>query len=302
MPEARLHFFSGVVHIGGNLNEQEFKEWRNELHPFLVEMCKTVQYQLERGDDNGNLHYQVMCETYSAYESYPDDWVLEHKAYWQPMTNNERKIYNRGKSYAMKQHSRVDGPWANPLTGDMRQMLVDARRLDRLPELYERQQQIIANLDMDESDRTFNVLFDTEGGWGKNKMFQYLVVKTGAIMLVATNDEKSLGYKCLKKVKKAEEKDPQSRLHIIINIPRGVKEVSLPHIMSFVESLKDGEVVSDKYESEDYGLVIEPRVTIGTNFSEAQITAACISKDRPIFYDLNSDYPRDYSELDSELS
>lgn len=138
------------------------------------------------------------------------------------------------RKYCMKVDTRVAGPWGDrpielPYDGS------------DLPKTWRPWQQAVINEISQpcKDDRTINWIYDPEGGIGKSKLTKWLAWKKKAEPM-SLSDVKDGAYQIVK---------GGARGAYFFDIPRTKsKKVSMDELYSLVESVKNGLVVSHKYE------------------------------------------------------
>jgi len=132
------------------------------------------------------------------------------------------------------------------------------------------QMHILKEIDATPDDRHIMWVTDRIGGTGKSRLAKYLIHERGAVSLSGRIADMALIYR-----------NNQSGI-VLFDISRGEKDFS-EHIYSFAENLKNGSIVSTKYQSESL-LFPAPHVIV---FSNRTWDRAMWSHDRVIEFDLS---------------
>lgn len=260
-----------------------------------------VVWQLEAGE-NGTPHYQGYIELTAGVR-------LGSLKKWLPTAHFEGRKGTRdqARDYCTKSDSRVDGPWerGNYDAGGQgkRNDLADAcatlkahglkrvaqdhptafvkfsRGLRDLAEALREpprdedftprywQQVLLDQLSLTPDDRTIFWVTDKEGGRGKSRLARHLIAEHGAAQLGGRIADMAYAYN-------------YERI-VIFDITRAAADHS-DHLYSFAESLKNGIIVSPKYEATTK-VCKAPHVVF---FSNAPPDTSKWTRDRLVEFDL----------------
>ena len=175
--ESTIHIFS--IRIDGPPHAQPI------IQDYYEKFYSEYIYQREVGKKSGRSHYQgyhrykhkdgIRCSTLATeirawFEEY--DWLTSIDV---SPASNKGKLYL--KAYAMKEDTRVDGPWMDksyepPI---LKYDESDIKCIETNPRKY--QVQILERLATDPHPRTINVLVDPTGNIGKTTLQKYLDYK-----------------------------------------------------------------------------------------------------------------------------
>lgn len=132
------------------------------------------------------------------------------------------------------------------------------------------QQHVLAEMRKNPDDRHIMWVTDMAGGKGKSRLARHLTYQHGAVSLSGKIPDMALIYR-----------NNQSRI-AMFDVSRGEKDFS-DHVYSFAENLKNGAVVSSKYQSESLRFPA-PHVIV---FSNKSWDRSMWTVDRVIEFDLS---------------
>lgn len=170
----------------------------------------------------------------------------------------------------MKNESRVDGPWGDkPID-----VPYDGSDLPKLNELYPWQKYIVDTLQTKPDSRSINWVVDYVGNCGKSTLAKYCVFHKHA---------KFLSFGCASDLLHLVFKSKAAR-GFLFDLPRTKsKRVSMDEIYSALESIKNGMVLSTKYEGGEL-LMPSPHVWVFTNY---MYTRGKMSNDRFVVWHID---------------
>lgn len=270
----------------------------------LDEWPSDVKYCVYQGEigDSGTYHFQGYIEFHSNKRL---NFLKEliPGAHWE----KRRGSAEEARDYAMKEDSRVEGPWEfgewQPSRQGHRSDLDVACDLVRargaravaaeMPGVYARyhrglhaleqalqqpppdpdfvprpwQKRLLDVLEAPADDRTIVWVKDTVGNQGKSRLGLYLQREKGAVQLKGRVADMAYMYN----------KEPI----VVIDVPRTYAD-SMDHLYAFAEELKNGVVISTKYESCRKMFAL-PHVVFFANFAP---DASKWSEDRLKMFDL----------------
>lgn len=260
-------------------------------------------FQLESGE-SGTLHYQGYVEYNRPVR------VSSIQAIW-PGVHVERRLGSRdqARDYSRKEDTRVEGPWERGAWSDGGQghrtdishavSTLVAHGVKRVakdhPEAFVKyhrgfralaaeleenpkddaftprywQQSLLDAIAPSPDDRTIFWVTDTHGGKGKSRLAKHLVLSHGAVHLEGRIQDMAYAYN----------KEPIA----LFDVSRAAAEHS-DHLYSMAEKLKNGVVVSTKYESVQK-IFSPPHVIF---FSNQSWDRSKFTNDRVIEFDLNN--------------
>lgn len=237
----------------------------------LGQWPETVKYAVYQGEigESGNYHFQGYVEFYSN-QRLSALKELVPGAHWE----KRRGTAEQAREYAMKEESRVEGPWEFGVFTSSRQgartdlatacdlvRTIGARAVAReYPEVYAKfhrglhaleqaleepvpdvgfeprvwQQKVLDLVLMPADDRTIIWVKDTVGNSGKSRLGLHLQRNHGAVQLKGRVADMAYMYN-------------KERI-VVIDVPRTYAD-SMDHLYAFAEELKNGVVISTKYES-----------------------------------------------------
>jgi len=237
---------------------EEFKT----RHKDLCECLRPVigpkgqfMFQLEQGPQ-GNYHYQGMLRLTTKRRSatlggelgtkFPGIWVA-------PAVTGQSEALRR---YCMKEHSTFrDGPWADKPINRAFGKTYEGKGLPA--KLHPWQQHIVDTVKQECKDtRTVNWVYDDEGGKGKSTLAKYIGYhRLGYTFTVLTSN--GIAYMVIKR---------GAAPCYIFDIPRTKsKKISMDEVYSVLEQVKNGHVISDKYDGGEL-LMDHPHVWVFSNY------------------------------------
>jgi len=263
---------------------------------------KYLVWQLEIGEE-GTPHYQGFIQFYSAQRL-----SALKKLFPTAHFEKRRGTAEQARDYAMKEESRVEGPWEiGEFVGGQgkRTDLVDAAELVKqkgaravaheMPAVYLKfhrglhaleqalekprpdpdfvprpwQSRVLSAISGPANDRTIIWVKDTVGNMGKSRLALYLQREKGAVQLKGRVADMAYMYN-------------KERV-VVIDVPRTYAD-SMDHLYAFAEELKNGVVISTKYES-CRKMFDPPHVLFFANFCPASDKW---SADRVVQFDLQN--------------
>lgn len=239
-------------------------------------------YQKEKGD-NGTEHYQGYVE-FKMIMRLPGLKKLLPTAHWEPRAGTQEQARN----YCMKDDTRIEGPW------ELGELKAQGKRCDldeayklvkeggakrvaqEMPTVYIKfhrglhaleaaldepekeddfiprpwQKKIIDIISTPADDRKIIWIKDTVGNNGKSRLAVHLQKNYNAVQLSGRIQDMAYMYN----------KEPI----VVIDVPRTQAE-NMDHLYAFAETLKNGVIISTKYESRRK-MFKPPHVIFFTNF------------------------------------
>lgn len=171
------------------------------------------------------------------------------------------------KRYAMKEDTRVRGPWAD-------HELQEIYKGQDLPtQLYEWQQDVLDRVSVAPDDREVNYVIDRRGNTGKSKFAKYMCFHKGAIFLPWGRTGDILNY-VAKNIKKI----------YIFDLSRSKpQDWARDDISAAIEQIKNGMIVNMKYETVGVTFM-PPHVWV---FSNQAPNISSMSRDRWRLWEIN---------------
>lgn len=221
------------------------KEWCEEF-------CDKYVFQLEEGKKTKYMHYQCtfQLKVKMRRPEVPEQWEGQMSV---ASSNGETAIF----TYAMKDDTRIDGPWSNldSPSGYVQKRMKNAT-------LRKWQQELIDRLDQ-QDDRMVMFVADSKGGAGKSFLRSYLQQVKGAIVIpeLCTEVQQMAGF-VISQVKRM----PSKRWTIVLDIPRSLSLIKkqLFTLFALVESLKNG-MVADGRNSARFATFEPPKLVVFYN-------------------------------------
>lgn len=216
-----------------------------ELRDYLKTFSKKYCFQLERGEEEGKLHYQTR---FSLKVKERDTGVYKRFKDWKAHVTLTSLENRDNMFYVMKEDTRVDGPWT-----DENEVYVP-RDIRGIKELRPWQMTLKENLIKDD-DRCVDILIDKDGNNGKTLFSRYMQIFHNAQIMPMVNDYKDL----MRMAYSLREKKI-----FFIDMPRSIEKKKLKQLFGGIESLKGGYAYDDRYTFKQ-ALFDPPRVCVFTN-------------------------------------
>lgn len=228
------------------------KAQRDEILTWCKQNAKQWVFQLEKGAENGYLHYQVRVNLVERKRRLgaPDHWECNGNA---SPTNTKVVQGKRTFEYVMKEDTREDGPWSDK--DEPRYV----PRAMRTLELREEQQEMLDYMEV-QNDRQILFVQD-EGNAGKSTFGKWLICNRAAVYIPpnCTTGQQMAGY-YYSAVKDA----PGKTFYVIFDIPRATNERQWREIAPTIEQIKDG-YAYDGRNAARFCLTEPPRVVVFFN-------------------------------------
>lgn len=172
------------------------------------------------------------------------------------------------KKYAMKDDTRVRGPWAD------KKLPKEYKGQDLPTQLYPWQQYVLERCEYDPDDREINYIIDVRGNTGKSKFAKYMWFHKGALFLPWGRTGDILNYVC---------KNKDAGIFFFDLSRSKPQDWARDDISAAVEQIKNGMIVNMKYETS--GVVFSPpHVWI---FSNQSPNLSSMSRDRWKLWEIN---------------
>lgn len=259
----QLYHYSGLVMT----TESTCLNTQTEIEAFLKKYCSKYVFQLERGEKEGKLHYQI-------YLNLTDKKRLATLAkLFQAETNLPIRLAPSsvaGKSalarYCMKTETRVQGPWAdrNIYMGE-----------DLPVELFTWQKNIFKMLGTKPDSRKVYWFVDAKGGKGKSTFSKYMYFYHDIVTITFGNAGDLLHL-----VSKF-----QGRAGYIFDLSRTKGgQSSMNDIYASIEAVKNGYFINTKYECSICCFAIPHVIVFSNHYPEM----SKLSKDRWEIIDMSN--------------
>lgn len=225
--------------------------------------ARTYVFQLERGSDGDNLHYQGAVQ-FKNQVSFSTLKQHHGSIHWERCAN-----YDKAKRYCTKEETRVSGPWSKGLNLPKPISLIPIDSYNAF------QTHVIGLAGECVNDRTIYWFWERSGGVGKTALSKILAIRYGA--LVVSGKASDIKYAVSKYI------DSGKELKVVVfHFVRSVE-----NFVSYdaIESIKDGLFFNSKYECNMY-VFNSPHIFCFANFepdydklSEDRWVVKNISKD-----------------------
>ncbi len=236
----------------GNIEEQ------NNVAKCLDTIGKDYVYQLEKCPSTGNPHYQIFVKLKKKQRSRELCKILNSMSL-KGATVSPARDTEALTSYAMKNDTRLAGPWSN-------KPIYMGEDLITINQMYCWQKAILAHIGKKPDDRKIEWYYDPVGGKGKSSLSKYLYFHHDIITLTIgkASDILNLVYKM------------QGRKMYIFDISRTVTAGVMTEIYAAMEAVKNGYFVNTKYDT-GVCCMARPHVVV---FSNMLPKLSALSSDR----------------------
>lgn len=253
---------------------------QNIVESWCKENCKDYVFQLEESKA-GMIHFQMVI---SLKKKNFTKKVLESISNYTKFSSSSINVQpslsgNKSFSYAMKEETRIDGPWSN-------QALTNFAAVKTLcPTKFYNWQKLMYNISMSEpDDRTIYHILDRQGSRGKTQLVKYLAI----------NHPKEIGViSCTGSANQLVSSIIQMGIKntYILDIPRSKGkgkfakdkfEDRISELMFTIEQIKNGMLSSSMYGKNNEMFFNSPNVMVFTNYD-----LFGLSSDRWLLYDMD---------------
>lgn len=268
------------------IKDKEINIEKNILEEWFSKNCKKWVYQLEKSKNN-MMHWQCVISlnkkefskkvlsSISCYTGIKEDYI----------NISPSLTGNTSFNYAMKEETRVDGPWSNKMLEE--NLPVETLAFDKFYDW----QKVVFHIAMGKpDDRSIHWFYDSKGSRGKTQLTRMLLAnhgkEVGVIPCVGTSNQLvsaiiNMGM----------------RKTYILDIPRaksgGSWDDRIADLMLTIESIKNGLLVSAMYGKLNQLLIPHPNVIV---FSNWNIDHGGLSSDRWIKYDMDTMSEEDWAQ------
>lgn len=209
------------------ISYEEVEKDYNVIIKQLKEHCKKYCFQLEKGKEDGYLHYQgrlslkIKLRKPQIIELFPQ-WRLRATS-----TVNSDNIF-----YVMKDDTKVQGPWKD--TDEEIYIPRDIREITKLLPWQESMLEIISGY----NQRVINVVYDPVGNKGKSTFVRYCgVYRIGRKLPFCNEFRDVMRMVC---------DMPTSKCYFI-DMPRAVNKDRLYSLYGAIEEVKNGWAYDERY-------------------------------------------------------
>ena len=242
-----------------------FTYYAEEFSPVTVELmalhlgiwCKKWVFQLEKGEENGRLHYQGM---FSLNIKERIDTLCKKDFFELCHLSCSSTANQFNFSYVMKEDTRVEGPWRDD---EYIKIPRDVKEVERLRPW---QQSLLEMIKVYQQRKVY-VIYDPAGNSGKSTFTRWCMCYKQARKIPFANDFKDLlRMVCDMPVAKA----------YIFDMPRAINKEKLFQFYAGVEEIKSGYAYDDRYKFKEI-IFDPPNIVIFTN---ALPDESLLSRDR----------------------
>lgn len=252
----------------------EVGDFIKELQPF----AKKWVFQREKTPTTGRLHFQGRLSLFKKKRQ-PDLAAMLNSGPLRGMdvsessnNSNQFEIF-----YAMKEDTRVDGPWDNrswkppPYVPRQYQGLIDT--------LYPWQKTVLDSR-TDFNERKIDVIIDTKGCSGKSTVASLGRLHYGALDLPPISDHKELLQVVCDQLMARSERAPGL---VFVDCPRSIDQKKMGPYFIAIEQIKKGYVCDVRYHYKEWDFD-SPRVWV---FMNHEVDTKYLSSDRWRLWEIN---------------
>lgn len=224
----------------------------------LKKIAKKWTFQLEKGEQNGYLHYQgrfsLIKKKRSKFEIFK--LLTLHNPYNYCEKTVNVNYYKGDMFYVLKDETRVDGPWDERT----KEKYIPRQFRDLEKKLYPYQRTIWESASNFDS-RTINLIYCAEGNKGKSTIAALCQLHMNSIYLPPVNDAEKLVSTCCDICEAKELRNPPI---VFVDLPRAMNKDKLFGIYSAIEQIKNGYLYDFRYKYKEYW-IDSPQVWVFTN-------------------------------------
>lgn len=249
-----LWIHSVIIRKGSHITDDNFSSdtSRDFIKSFFHEHpnIKDYLFQLERGEKEGKLHYQMYIKLHKKQRS-----ITLEKEFRETIPHvGVQKCSTLGrcalKHYCMKKTSRVKGPWG-------KRPIYFGNDLKVMETPFHWQYDLVDLLDQPPDDRTIIYIWEKTGNVGKSKLVKWMCFNKKATRIplgTATQLKCSVISEGAHKV-------------YLIDIPRSIgSEERLGDLFSAIEEVKNGHIKTAMYGKPSELFMEPPHVVVFSNY------------------------------------
>lgn len=233
------------------VNEEEWEEAKDEVTNKFNEIAKKWCFQLEKGEEDGYVHFQCRISLKTKLRLPQVIKLLKDIGGHISVTNNKSK---NDDFYVMKAKTRIAGAWSDR-DPEIPEHLKDT------PEWYNWQLKVLEIIKKNPHPRKVYVIVDLDGNKGKSFLMLWLMVRGKMNVIPAfENFKDSMRWVCTAK---------QNGNAYCIDIPRALDKKKMKEMYGAVEAIKTGYVFDERYTPKSR-LFPTPHVFVMTNEEPAR--------------------------------
>jgi len=268
---SQLFLWSGTLNGHGAEAQRDIEEW-------LAKHCKRYAYQLERGEEKGNLHWQLAINLrtrarVTEITKLTKDTIM-HGTHWTASSGDG----DAAARYAMKAETRVAGPFGTEIAAQPKELIG--------LKLRTWQEQIAEDMQRPctpTQRRQINVLIDPLGGLGKSLLVKYLRWNKLAVAIPPVpKGEDLMGMVMCQPISNG----------YVIDIPRAEEDKKLSGMWTAVECIKGGYAYDKRFKFRS-ATFTNPKVWVMCNWCPNK---AHLSTDRWKWWLVYNDILVDYTD------
>lgn len=264
-PNGPISAVAAVQYFDATINKVDGID-QFSLLQFFTSYCKRWSFQLEKGTESGQLHYQCRINTKERFR--PDTLANKFRNHFSDLKLSTVHISSTSRAntsndfYVTKEDTRVEGPWRfpeeEPINTKEKCVIERCDDVSDMTQLFPWQHRMIKILQTpDKSYRLINCVYNDGGGIGKSRFARYCSINKIARKVPTLTDVKDImGYVIGFPSEKA----------YIIDMPKSMKKHknNLDGFYSGIECLKDGYAFDLRYKAKER-YFNPPNVVIFTN-------------------------------------
>lgn len=232
-------------------------------------LAKRYVFQLEKGVENGYMHYQgriSLIKKHRKSELMNMFQLIPVPNYLEPSCN--ATALTGDIFYVTKHETRVAGPWDERVT----EKYIPRQYRGLLEKLHPYQQQIYNTADHFDS-RTINMIYCTKGNQGKSTIASLCELFAKGIDLPPVNDAEKLVQSMCDICTSKQLRDPSP---VFVDLPRAMNKERLNGIYTAIEQIKKGKLYDTRYKYQEYW-IDSPQIWV---FSNIEPDLSMLSLDR----------------------
>jgi len=252
----------------------------------LKQISKSFVFQLEKGELNDYMHFQIKCflikkkTKSSLLKQLKDIMKCDLKDIFQyiapSVTTNLRKL-----NYVMKNDTRIDGPWSDKDNFVPKEPLFIPKQYEGLiDKLYPYQQHIWNSSEIFEP-RLINIIVDLPGCNGKSSIASLCEIYEKGIDMPPMNDCKEIIQMLCNDCMATNNRDPKL---VLFDMPRALSKERLAGFFAAIEQIKKGKLYDPRHHYKKWW-IHSPQIWVFTNeLPDLNL----LSKDRWIIWNINA--------------
>lgn len=215
---------------------------REQLTKDIKSLAKSWCFQLEKGGENGYLHWQIRFSLFKRKRENELVNILRHDIGWPDFRAKPTSNEGRKSLYCMKLDTRVEGPWSDK---DKEPKYIQRRFRDaNLRDWQERLRDKLVDMKNEGNDRNI-ILVKDDGNEGKSFFKGYLYSHRDDVVMIPStfdNANSMIQFMCSNKLV-TEGWDGI----VVIDVPRATSKKHWWTLAAGLETLKQGFLHDERY-------------------------------------------------------